>query len=315
MRKIEYIHDMQQLPPCAATVGFFDGVHLGHRHVISQMVDEAHRRGLQATVVTFAQHPRQVVDSSFTPQLLTTPEEKAVALASTGADNCVVMDFTPEMAALTAHDFMKEVLAGKLGVRCLITGYDNRFGHNREDGFEQYVAYGQEIGIDVVQSTPLTTDGITVSSSAIRRMLLDGDVDTAALCLGRPYTLVGRVVEGFQQGRRLGFPTANLRIESPYKLVPAPGVYAAKARLVNSMEMKRAVVNIGVRPTFHGHTMSIETHIINYEGNLYDQRLVVALAHRLRDEQKFDSTGALVAQMRQDVRTANSLFEKEKTEI
>lgn len=311
MRKIDFSPDMEPLMPCVATVGFFDGVHLGHCHVITQVVEEAHRRGVEATVVTFAQHPRQVVDSNFTPQLLTSNEEKMVALARTGADNCVVINFTQEMANLSAHDFMAQVLAAKINAVCLVTGYDNRFGHNREDGFEQYVAYGKEIGISVIQATPVTVSGITVSSSAIRRLLQEGDVETATRCLGRPYPITGYVVEGFQQGRRLGFPTANIRRDDDNKLLPAPGVYAAKVRMEGSMEMKRAVVNIGVRPTFHGHNMTIEAHIINYDGDLYGRPLLVALTKRLRDERKFNSTGELVAQMRQDVREANNIFDKE----
>lgn len=311
MRKIDFSPDMAPLMPCVATVGFFDGVHLGHCHVIAQVVEEARRRGVEATVVTFAQHPRQVVDSNFIPQLLTTNEEKIVALAHTGADNCVVINFTQEIANLSAHDFMKLVLAEKLRAECLVTGYDNRFGHNREDGFEQYVAYGKEIGISVMQATPLTISDITVSSSAIRRLIQEGDVETAAKCLGRPYLIVGHVVEGFQQGRRLGFPTANICPDNASKMLPATGVYAAKVRMEESMAMKRAVVNIGVRPTFHGHTMSIEAHIINYDGNLYGRRLLVTLTKKLRDERKFNSTGELVAQMRQDVRVANSIFDKE----
>lgn len=297
--------------PTVATIGFFDGVHLGHQHLIAQLVDLARKDDMEAVAVTFDNHPRQVVDPTFVPQMLTAYEEKLVRLAKTGIDACALLHFTPQLAALSAEEFMRQVLRERLNVRKLLVGYDNRFGHNRHEGFDDYVRYGQQMDIEVVESSQLTLDGTKVCSSAIRQMLAEGDVATATRCLGHAYTIVGRVVEGYQQGRRLGFPTANLDIIDKDKLIPAPGVYAVRARMEGSMEMKRAVMNIGRRPTFGGHDLSVEVHIINFEGDLYGKHLLVSLVRRLRGEHRFESTGRLVAQMREDVRVAQQIFEEE----
>lgn len=314
MKKIFSDNIPSNLCASVATIGFFDGVHLGHQHLIHQVVEEAKERGMESMVVTFDRHPRQVLNPDFHPQLLTSYEEKMVRLAKTGVDNCVVLRFTPEMASLSAADFMRHVLHGQLAVRRLVMGYDNRFGKGSAEGFDDYVRHGATLGMEVVQGAPLSVDGIRVSSSAIRQMLLQGDVETATRCLGHQYTLVGRVVEGYQQGRRLGFPTANLLLEDVAKMLPAPGAYVARVRLEGSMETKRAVTNIGMRPTFQGHGMAIETHVINYDGDLYGKRMMVALTHRLREERKFESTGRLVAQLREDVRRANAIFDEEGLE-
>ena len=314
MKKIFSDNIPSNLCASVATIGFFDGVHLGHQHLIHQVVEEAKEREMESMVVTFDRHPRQVLSPDFHPQLLTSYEEKMVRLAKTGVDNCVVLHVTPEMASLAAADFMRRVLHGQLAVRRLVMGYDNRFGKGSAEGFDDYVRHGATLGMEVVQGAPLSVDGIRVSSSAIRQMLLQGDVETATRCLGHQYTLVGRVVEGYQQGRRLGFPTANLLLEDVAKMLPAPGAYVARVRLEGSMEMKRAVTNIGMRPTFQGHGMAIETHVINYDGDLYGKRMLVALTHRLREERKFESTGRLVAQLREDVRRANAIFDEEGLE-
>ncbi len=297
--------------PCVATVGFFDGVHMGHQHLIGQVVSSAKEMGLEATVVTFARHPRQVLQPDFKPQMLTTHEEKMALLEQTGVDNCVVLDFTRETASLSAYEFMKRVLRDQLNVRRLTIGYDNRFGHNREEGFDDYARHGRELGMEVVQSTPLTVDEIRVSSSTVRKMLHEGDMEKVMTCLGRPYSFGGKVVSGFQQGRKLGFPTANIQLDDSSKLLPKAGVYAAKAMLEDNGECMHAVMNIGMRPTFEGHEPSIEVHIMHYEGDLYGQELVVQPLHRWREEHKFDTLNLLVAQMHEDVRKTENYFKNE----
>lgn len=299
------------LRPSVATIGFFDGVHLGHRHLIAQVTRRARAAGLASMVVTFDNHPRQVTSPGFIPQMLTTNEEKMVQLANTGIEACALLHFTPQTAALSAREFMQQVLRDQLHVRQLVIGYDNRFGHNRAEGFDDYVRHGHDLGIEVTASTPFDIDGEAVSSSRIRRLVMQGEMEQATRCLGYPYTLVGRVVEGYQQGRRLGFPTANLDLDCAAKLLPAQGVYAVKARVEGSMEMKHAVMNIGRRPTFGGEETTVEVHIINYEGNLYGLHVVVSVIERLRGERKFDSTGALAVQLREDVQTALQMFDNE----
>lgn len=304
-------HIPTDIRPSVATIGFFDGVHLGHQHLIAQVVEEARKAGLDAMVVTFDNHPRQVTSPEFIPQMLTTEDEKLVNLAGTGIDICTLFHFTPQLAALSAQEFMQQVLRDRLHVRKLVIGYDNRFGHNRSEGFDDYVRHGKQMGIEVIASTPFAIDGQAVSSSRIRRLLAKGEMTEAARCLGRPYLLIGKVVEGYQLGRRLGFPTANIDMGSEGKLLPAAGVYAVKVRMEGSMEMRHAVMNIGSRPTFGGDETSVEVHIINFEGNLYGHRVLVAVGERLRGERKFTSSEALAEQMRQDVERAEQLFETE----
>lgn len=297
-----------------ATIGFFDGVHRGHQHLIKMVMDAAQKQGTGSMVITFDKHPRQVLDDTYRPNLLTFFDEKMVRLSQTGVDNCVVLPFDREMASMTAREFMEYVLRDRLGVTTLVMGYDNRFGHGRKEGYDNYIAYGGELGIQVVRATELQYDGQSVSSSIIRQMVIDGDIERANQFLGYSYTLIGRVVEGFQQGRKLGFPTANLDISGCEKIIPAAGVYAVHARMEGRMEMKRAIMNIGTRPTLDDGAQTIETHIINYDGDLYGERLVVSLDKRLREERRYEHVGLLVAQMREDVKMANEYFDQKAEE-
>ncbi|MBR1933175.1 MAG: bifunctional riboflavin kinase/FAD synthetase [Prevotella sp.] len=292
----------------AATIGFFDGVHRGHRSLIGQLKQAARERGLQTMVITFAQHPRQVVQPEWQPQLLTTLEEKAHFIEETGIDVLVVLRFDRQMAALSAHDFMQRVLRDELGVQLLLTGYDNRFGHNREEGFQDYQRYGREMGIEVLCGQPYSEDGLRFSSSVVRQLIGDGRMAEAARCLGRPYTVTGRVVHGEQIGRTLGFPTANIRVEQAGRLLPANGVYAVSVRPAESEQTYSGVMNIGMRPTFSGHERTLEVNIFDFIGNLYDRQLTVAFIERLREERHFDSPAALTEQMKKDAEAAKRIL-------
>lgn len=199
----------------AATIGFFDGVHQGHRFLIDRLCRIARERGMRSMVITFARHPRQVLQTDWQPQLLSTIDEKRELLRQTGIDRVEVLQFDVAMSELSAHDFMQQVLKERLGVELLLTGYDNRFGHNRAEGFDDYVNYGRELGIEVMAGEPLAVKDTNVSSSRIRKLLQEGDVADAALCLGYPYPLSGCVVHGEQIGRQLGFPWPTLRSMMP----------------------------------------------------------------------------------------------------
>ncbi|MDO4995427.1 MAG: riboflavin kinase, partial [Bacteroidales bacterium] len=204
------------LEPSVATIGFFDGVHCGHRFLIRQVREEALRRGMRSMIVTFTRHPARVLRPEAELHLLTTTDEKMRLLRETGIDDVQMLPFTPQLAALSARDFMERVLRDRFNVRVLVIGYDHRFGHNRAEGFEDYVKVGCEIGMDVVQARELD-GGQHVSSSAIRHALAEGRVEDAAAMLGRPYSLGGTVVRGHHVGTDLGFPTANLRLDDPDK--------------------------------------------------------------------------------------------------
>ena len=282
-----------------ATVGFFDGVHRGHQHLLEHLRQEAQQQGLASMAITFERHPRQVVQQEWQPELLTILDEKIELIRQTGIDTLVVLRFDQQMAALSAYNFMDRVLYQLLGVRCLITGYDNRFGHNRAEGFNDYCRYGQQLGMKVMASEAYAVGLSNVSSSRIRQLLKAGNVEEARQCLGRPYALSGRVVHGEQIGRKIGFPTANLQLADDDKLVPYEGVYAVMVS-VGDGQRKQGIMNIGTRPTFNGQKKTLETNIIDEVGNLYGKSLRIEFVSRLRDERPFDSKEALAEQIKKD---------------
>ena len=302
MRTICLNQEVFQPFESVATIGVFDGVHAGHQLLIRMVRDEARRSGLCPMVITFDRQPRQVLDPSFQPQVLTTLEEKEAIVSGLGIDTMVVLPFTKELAALTARDFMQQVLRQQLHVQTLITGYDNRFGRNRAEGFDDYVRYGQEMGMQVLRGDKqLMTDGSrAVSSSVIRQLLaVDGQVEMMPQCLTRYYQLTGRVMSGEHIGHQLGFPTANIEPSTADKLIPAPGVYAVWAMLEDGGRYA-AMMNIGTRPTFEGHRQTLEVNLLDFAGDLYGQQVTIAFVARLREEQRFDSPEALVAQLNDD---------------
>ena len=292
----------QALTPSVATIGFFDGVHLGHRHLINQVKMAASLNGWCSSIITFPVHPRQVIQSDYQPSLLSSPEEKIELLATTGIDNCILLPFTKELSQLTAWEFM-QLLYEQYQVRMLVIGYDHRFGHNRAETFEDYCRYGRELGIHIMQATAYTQEQDKVSSSAIRRALLSGEVSTATKYLGYPYFLQGTIVGGYQVGRKIGFPTANLRVDFSNKLIPSVGVYAVYVH-VNEQKYK-GILNIGHRPTLNnGADLSIEVHILDFEGDIYHQPMRIEFIDFLRTEAKFQSTEELALQIQKDKEAA-----------
>lgn len=297
------------MPELVATIGFFDGVHRGHRFLIDRVIEEAQRSGMLSAVITFDRHPREVLQTDYQPDLLSTLDEKLLLLSKTHVDNTVVLHFDASLAALTAHDFMRDVLQRQLKVRKLIIGYDNRFGHNRSEGFDDYVRYGKELGIEVIRADAFLPDDVRVSSSVIRTCLREGRVEEANRLLGYDYTIESRIVSGYQNGRKMGFPTANLDVTRCQQLLPASGVYAVLVRLKDSVGWKRGMMNIGHRPTFNGTSTSMEVNLFNFSGDLYGQELLVSFISKIRDERKFDSIDALAEQLQHDKVQINKLFD------
>lgn len=292
-----------------ATIGFFDGVHLGHQFVIRQVAEEARKRGLEALVVTFDCPPREVVTGKKC-HLLTTLDEKKRLILAAGADRCEILPFTPDFATLSAKDFMLEILKNRLRVEVLMLGYDNHFGHRDPDHpetFDDYQRYGREMGIEVLRMPPFTTQHpspTTQNSTFLRHTLRDGDISLATELLGRPYSITGLVVHGRGEGHRIGFPTANLAPESVETILPKSGVYAVKVRSKGVKESGSKVfsgmMNIGMRPTYNGTTLSLEVHLFNFDGDLYGQTLTIDFLRRIRDEQPFESPEALRKQLEKD---------------
>ena len=292
----------------AVTIGCFDGVHRGHQMLVQMMVRQARQRGLKPIAVTFDRLPRQLFDPTFHPQLLSTLEEKTACLKELGVEEVIVLPFTHELASLSAEAFMREILRERLSVELLVTGYDNRFGHDRNEGFDDYVRYGQALGMDVVRGdVAMMDEQNAVSSTVIRQLLADeGRVEVMPDVLTRRYTLSGRVVSGEHIGHELGFPTANLEPDSQEKLIPASGAYAVWA-MVDGHRMP-AMMNIGTRPTFEGKQQTLEVHILEDVGNLYGHSMTVEFVSRLRAEQRFDTREALIAQLEHDRLTTEQLL-------
>jgi len=291
-----------------ATIGFFDGVHRGHQYLIRRLREEAEIQGMQSMVITFDRHPREVLGSNYQPRMLSTLDEKMERLKQTGVDRCVVLPFTRELAALSAREFMQQVLKRQLNVARLYMGYDNRFGHNREEGFDDYVRYGREIGIEVILNDAFTLNQIHISSSVVRSFVSEGEIELANQCLGYPYMVTGKVVDGVHEGRKMGFPTANIEPDDAQKLIPAPGVYAVRVSVEGSREWLDGMMNIGTRPTFGENKLSLETHILHFSDDIYGKKLTVAFVKRLRAEQRFSSVAALREQLVKDEQQVEDLF-------
>ncbi len=295
--------------PSVATIGFFDGVHRGHRYLIEQVREVAAARGLASSVITFPVHPRKVMQADYRPQLLTSCEEKVALLAETGIDYCMMLEFTPEVARLSAKQFM-QILKERYRIQVLVVGYDHRFGHNRSEGFEDYVRYGQELGMEVLLARAYSSDeNIAVSSSMIRHFLQQGDVLSAAECLSYHFFLEGMVVGGYRVGRKIGFPTANLRVNDPDKIIPADGVYAVYVFLDGVRY--GGMLSIGYRPTLaNGTDRSIEVNIFNFNADIYNQPMRISFVRYMRPELKFDSVEKLIARIHQDEIEVKAVLEK-----
>ncbi|MCF0159237.1 MAG: bifunctional riboflavin kinase/FAD synthetase [Bacteroidaceae bacterium] len=306
MEVIEQIEQVS-LKPSVATIGFFDGVHRGHQFLFKQIKQLAETENLSAMAITFAEHPRRVMHQAFQPQLLSTQEEKRKLLTQQPLDYLVLLHFTLEMSRLTAREFMQHVLRDQLNVKVLVIGYDHRFGHNRAEGFDDYVRYGKELGIQVVHSEAYSIEGAKVSSSAIRALVKEGKMEHVMQCTGSHYHVKGTIVDGHKVGRKLGFPTANIRVDDAFKLMPAEGVYAVWVLLDG--QRYKGMLNIGRRPTLdNGNDCSVEVYVLGFSGDVYQHTIEVEFVSRLRDEQYFRSVEELTAQLRKDAQAVESLL-------
>jgi riboflavin kinase / FMN adenylyltransferase len=282
-------------------IGSFDGVHLGHQHVLNQVKELAAARGARSAVITFEPHPRCVIEPSGCPKSITTIEEKLGLLHQFGVEVGIVLKFTPQVAQLSADDFVA-ALGASMTIRSVVCGPDFAFGHRRQ-GHPDWL---REHGIPVEVVEPILLDGEELHSSAIRRLLGEGDVPAANRLLGRPFVLRGTVEHGAEVGRGLGFPTANLAVQLN-KLVPAQGIYAVRVRSPHGRHL--GALNIGYRPTFGGDRLTIEVFLLDFDGDLYGAQLEVSFVARLRDEKKFGSAGELADAIARDVAETRRLLE------
>lgn len=284
-----------------ACIGFFDGVHRGHRYLLQHLIQESQLLGTLSAVVTFANHPRRLVQPDFPLLLVDTLEERLEKLDKSGIDVCFLLDFTEELRQHTAEQFIRDILSQKMHIKRLLIGYDHRFGHNRSEGFEDYVRFGAACGMDVVQE-PVFEDGtgLNYSSSEVRRALVAGDIQRATTLLGSYYRLQGEVVHGHKLGRELGFPTANIDPHNEDKIRPENGVYAGIAYLPDGHSYP-TMINIGCRPTVDNtKKITFEAHLLGFEGDLYGQCLSLDFVERIRDERKMNSIEELKEQLTKD---------------
>ncbi|TXC78840.1 bifunctional riboflavin kinase/FAD synthetase [Luteibaculum oceani] len=290
------------------TTGTFDGVHVGHQKILTQLIHEAKKIDGESVVLTFWPHPRMVVfPDDHNLQLLNTMEEKAQLLESFGIDHFIIYPFSKKFSRLSAREYVKDILVDGIGVSKMAVGYDHRFGKNREGDFNTLTELAKEYQFQVQEISAEDVENVNVSSTKIRKALLDGDVSTAKAYLNYHYFLKGRVVSGEGIGKQLGFPTANILVEDSYKLIPKIGVYAVKVNL--GEQVYKGMMNIGVRPTVANNApKTIEVHLLDYNGDLYNQEIKVSFIQRLRDEIRFENVSQLKDQLNEDKKNCLELF-------
>jgi riboflavin kinase/FMN adenylyltransferase len=294
---------------CVATVGVFDGVHLGHFHVLRQVVLRARERDLQSVMVTFAGHPKSVLLGQ-APATVTSLDHRLLLFRRAGIDATLVLEFTPELRELTAEQFTTGILLDGLGVRELVFGFDSKFGKDRGGNPESLRPLAAHQGFMLTEVPPLLLEGRAVSSTAVREAVQLGDFAKAGIMLGRPASLLGTVVAGDHRGRGLGFPTANLDLH--HELQPPPGVYATLVRITGQepLELLPAVANLGQRPTFADAGRSIEVHLLDFDGDLYGRVLEVFFLAKLREERTFEDATQLSTQIRRDCAAARATIDR-----
>ncbi|MBI2856226.1 MAG: bifunctional riboflavin kinase/FAD synthetase [Chloroflexi bacterium] len=301
--------ELPAVPPDTGTVltiGVFDGVHRGHQHLLNCLTDTAAQRGLRSAVLTFVNHPRSVLFPDTCISYISSVEDRLSLLSSNGVDMVVPLTFDLDLSRLRAHQFV-ELMQERLKMTGMVVGPDFAMGFQREGTPDVLQAIGAERGFSVSVIDPVSVSGERVSSTAIRGAISAGDMARATRYLGRPFALQGRVVKGMSRGKTLGFPTANLEV-SKHRLMPGDGVYATWAHLGDSRHM--AATNVGVRPTFGEQERMVEVYLLDFNGDLYGQELRVEFIQRLRDELRFDTPEALVAQMHRDVVQAKEALKR-----
>lgn len=290
-----------------ATVGTFDGIHAGHRQVLEEIGRRGRRRNARSALITFDRHPLEVVRPDDAPPLLTSLGEKKELLALTDIDCVAFLPFTRSLSLYEPEEFVREILVRRYRIRELVIGYDHGFGRGRSGDSETLRRLGEELGFDVDVVEKVRVGAEPVSSTRVRRLLAEGRVGDAAECLGRPYSLRGPVVRGLGRGRDLGFPTANIDPPKGRKLVPGPGIYAVRAWVQG--ELREGILHAGPRPTFTGAASTLELYLLDFDRDIYGERVQVSFLKRLREVRSFSSTDELVEEMRRDRARARAFFE------
>ena len=280
------------------TIGTFDGVHIGHKKILERIIFNAKELNCESVVLTFFPHPRMVLQDNSVVQLLNTVDEKTLLLEKTGIDNLIIHPFNQEFSRLTAEEFVRQILVNQLNIRKIIIGYDHRFGRNRTANINDLIVFGEEYGFEVEQISAQEINDNAVSSTKIRNAILEGNITLANNYLGYNYFFSGIVVKGKQLGRTIGFPTANIKINEDYKLIPKNGVYIIKSNYDKKTIF--GLMNIGTRPTVEGTNQTIEVFFLDFDKTIYDETLTIEIIEFIREEQKFDSLNDLKSQINED---------------
>jgi riboflavin kinase/FMN adenylyltransferase len=302
------INDFQITKKTILTLGTFDGVHIGHKKILQKLTQNTPNEDYESVVLTFFPHPRMVLQEDSNIKLLNTIKEKQDLLEEIGIENLVIHPFDETFSQLTAEEFVKTVLVEKFHVQKIIIGHDHRFGRNRTANIDHLIDFGKQYGFDVSQISVQELNEISVSSTKIRNAILDGNIQLANDYLGYSYFITGTVITGKQLGRTIGFPTANIKIEENYKLIPQNGVYLVQAS-INS-QLINGMMNIGTNPTVGAQEKSIEIHFLDFDADIYNQELKVSILQRIRDEKKFNSLQDLQEQLQKDKVIAKEYFNK-----
>ncbi len=308
MKVVYDIKEFDPKKPVVLTQGTFDGVHFGHRKILRHVVSEAREIDGVSVLLTFYPHPRLVLypdDNEL--KLLTTIEEKVELVSAIGIDYLIIIPFTQELSRLRASDFVRDILVEQLHISKLIIGYDHRFGRNREGGLKEMIQFSETYNFKLEEIPPQDIEDSIVSSTKIRKALLDGDVHLAKEYLGDLYTISGKVEEGLQRGTTIGYPTANVRVGSSFKLIPKNGVYAVWVYI--DKIRYAGMLNIGYNPTFEDKKWSMEVHILNFNKNIYHHKILISFHSRIREEMKFENVTSLVNQLTKDEKKIRSILE------
>lgn len=298
MKIYNHINEFGEVKNAVVTTGTFDGVHRGHLEVIRMMRETAQHVNGETVLLTFFPHPRMVLFPERKQLLLNTIEERSALLEKAGIDHLIIHPFTREFSMLSSKEYIDEVLVKKIHTKRLVIGHDHHFGKNREGSFEHLKEFGPQYGFEVIEIPKHQVENIGVSSTNIRNALTEGNVSVASSLLGYDYELTGTVVKGRMIGRSIDFPTANIHVDDPFKLVPADGVYAVWVR--RGEERLKGMLNIGMRPTVDGKHRTIEVNILDFDADVYGETLTLELVKRIRDEVKFDGLDSLKKQLAAD---------------
>ena len=305
--KIENSNNSTLTNNTIATIGTFDGVHIGHQKILKNLTTIAKNNELESVVLTFFPHPRMVLQKDAKIKLLNTIEERSEILKSNGIDHIIIQEFTREYSRLTALEFVRDILINKLKIKTVIVGYDHHFGRNRSASIKDLKKFGNEFKFNVIEIPAQDINEVSVSSTKIRKALSKGDITTANKYLGYNFMLTGKVVKGNSLGKTINFPTANIKIKEDYKLIPKKGVYVVSSYLGNTLVF--GMMNIGKKPTVNGKKKTIEVNFFDFDADLYGKKIRINILKRIRDEKKFDSIKDLQNQLQKDKITVLNYIE------